>query len=90
MANKITPDQIAQMQTLYASLKTYSAVAKQMGISPATVSRYLKAANTVKTYSSGIEPIPMQDIPSNSISSWGIMTEEEHASYTKWLKEFGR
>ena len=63
MANKITPDQIAQMQTLYASLKTYSAVAKQMGISPATVSRYLKAANAVKTILLALNPFPCKASP---------------------------
>ena len=38
MAKKITPDIIAKMLPLYEELGTYSAVAKELGISAATVS----------------------------------------------------
>ena len=89
MANKITPEQIAQMVSLYAELKTYSAVAKQMGISPATVSRYIKAQNSIKTYTDACpSPRPMENILPQEIRSFGILTNEEHESYLKWIGEF--
>lgn len=89
MANKITPEQIAQMISLYAELKTYSAVAKQMGISPSTVSRYIKAQQSVKTYStSTIVPRPMEQISPQEIRSYGTLTLEEFQNYKEWVKEF--
>ena len=42
MAKKIDNAIIEQIQELYAKLGTYSAVAKELGISASTVSKYLK------------------------------------------------
>lgn len=89
MAAKITPEQISQMVSLYSELKTYSAVAKQMGISPATVSRYIKAQNSIKTYTDACpSPRPMESISPQEIRSFGILTNEERESYLKWVGEF--
>ena len=41
MATKITNDQKIQMNILYKKLKTYSAVAREIGCSPSTVKRYI-------------------------------------------------
>lgn len=41
MANKVTPDDILQMNTLYLELKTYAAVARKTGFSAGTVKKYI-------------------------------------------------
>ena len=41
MATKITQDKIIEINNLYFSLKTYAAVARQLGISPSTVKKYV-------------------------------------------------
>lgn len=90
MAKRITQDQIQQMLTLYSELGTYSAVAKQMGISSSTVSRYIKEASATKTYNESVAPKPIEEIPSLFITSYSELTPEEQASYNEWLGEFGR
>ena len=42
MAKKITNEIIEQMFELYEELGTYSAVAKKLGVSASTVSKYIK------------------------------------------------
>lgn len=41
MANKVTPDDILQMNILYLELKTYAAVARKTGFSAGTVKKYI-------------------------------------------------
>lgn len=85
MAKKITPEQVEQMELLYAELGTYSAVAREMGISAGTVSRYLKEKQAEKAYTtySGLAPC---NLPTASLNlSW---TEDNEASYQDFVKEF--
>jgi len=94
MAQKITKDQIEQMLTLYEQIGTYSGVAKQMGISATTVSRYVKEAKSVVEelvelpHESAAKPI--EEISFASLLTFSTLTKEEQASYNAWLKEFGR
>ncbi len=41
-APRVTPEEIVEMQRLYAKFGTYAAVAREMGRSAATVSRYVQ------------------------------------------------
>ena len=41
-APRITPAEIVEMQRLYRVMGTYTAVAKEIGRSPSTVSRYVQ------------------------------------------------
>lgn len=41
MANKVTPDDILQMNILYLELKTYAAVARKTGFSAGTIKKYI-------------------------------------------------
>lgn len=93
MASRITPEQIEEMVRLYAELKTYSAVAKKMGISPGTVSRYIKDRQNVKTYTSDVaadipQPIDISQISGGSITTFSTLTSQETESYNAWIKEF--
>lgn len=85
MAKKITPEQVEQMELLYAELGTYSAVAREMGISAGTVSRYLKQKSEERTYSSYDGPGPCKWPVSPINYSW---TEKDEASYQEFVKEF--
>lgn len=85
MAKKITPEQVEQMELLYAELGTYSAVAREMGISAGTVSRYLKQKAEERTYSSYDGPAPCA-LPVAPIDfAW---TEKDEVSYQEFVKEF--
>lgn len=85
MAKKITPEQVEQMELLYAELGTYSAVAREMGISAGTVSRYLKQKAEERTYSSYDGPAPCA-LPVAQIDfAW---TEKDEISYQDFVKEF--
>ena len=92
MAQKITQSQIEQMLTLYEQIGTYSGVAKQMGISAATVSRYIKATQfspIIKpTITQTITPKPIEQIDFQSLLTFSNLTQEEQNSYDAWLKEF--
>lgn len=85
MAKKITAEQVEQMELLYAKLGTYSAVAREMGISAGTVSRYLKQKAEERTYSScdGLAPCALPVAPIDF--TW---TEKDEASYQEFVKEF--
>ena len=41
-APRITPEEIIKMQRLYRQLGTYAAVAKEIGRSPSSVSKYVQ------------------------------------------------
>ena len=50
MAKRITQEQISKMAELYEELGTYSAVAKKLGVSASSVSKYLKELNSYKSF----------------------------------------
>lgn len=85
MAKKITPEQVEQMELLYAELGTYSAVAREMGISAGTVSRYLKQKAEERTYSSYDGPAPCFFPVAPVDFTW---TEKDETSYQDFIKEF--
>lgn len=85
MAKKITPEQIEQMELLYAELGTYSAVAREMSISASTVSRYLKQKSEEKTYSTYDGPAPCANPVAPIDCTW---TDKDEASYQEFVKEF--
>ena len=94
MANRITPEQIQEMVRLYAEIGTYSGVAKQMGVSASTVSRYVKEQKSIKTYEAPTaegdipQPKPISEISRDSIITFSTLTPEEKESYAAWIKEF--
>lgn len=47
-ATRITPAEIVEMHHLYAEYGTYAAVARKMGRSASSVSRYIKLKDTPK------------------------------------------
>ena len=88
MAQKITPEQIQAMVQLYSELGTYTAVAKKLGISSSTVSKYLKQVASIRTYSDAPAAKPIEEITAESILSYSCLTDEEKASYQEWMEEF--
>lgn len=94
MAGKrITQEQINEMISLYAELKTYSAVARKMGVTATTVSRYIKENSSIKTYDKAADdtlqqPKDISQIDRDSILTFSFLTQEEKTSYENWLKEF--
>lgn len=87
MANKITPEQIAQMVTLYSTLKSYAAVARQLGVSASTVSKYVKANQETEKITcslyEGPLPIGEQEI---SIENFSVLSDAELASYERMFQ----
>lgn len=90
MAKKITSETIQQMLELYEKLGTYSAVAKKLGVSATTVSKYIKEQNSFKTYSTYSGPSPMENPPQKElIVGFSFLSHAELDSYNDFLKEFG-
>lgn len=89
MAKKIIAEQVEEMIHLYDELGSYSAVAKRVGISAATVSRYIKEQASIKTYSTCVTAKPISEISKESLITFSHLTDEEKQSYNKWIKEFG-
>lgn len=48
MARRVTPQEIVEMNRLYAALGSYAAVGRKLGRSGSTVARYIKLAGTPK------------------------------------------
>lgn len=48
MARRVTPQEIVEMNRLYAELGTYTAVGRRIGRSASTVARYIKLDGTPK------------------------------------------
>lgn len=46
MATRVSPDEIVEMQRLYAQLGSFAAVGRKMGRSGSTVSRYIQLKTT--------------------------------------------
>lgn len=89
MAKKITSEIITQMLELYAELGTYSGVAKKLGVSAATVSKYIKEQNSFKTFSTYSGPMPSDTPPDkDTILGFGFLSHSEIQSYDEWVKEF--
>ena len=89
MAKKITQEIINQMLDLYEELGTYSAVAKKLGVSASTVSKYIKEQNSYKTFSTYNGPMPDDNPPEkNIILGFGFLSPSEKQSYNEWIKEF--
>ena len=90
MAKKITSEIIQQMLGLYEELGTYSAVAKKLGVSATTVSKYIKEQNSFKIYSTYSGPSPMENPPQKElIVGFSFLSHAELDSYNDFLKEFG-
>lgn len=61
-APRVTPEEIVEMQQLYAKLGTYAAVAREMDRSANTVSRYVQ----------------MKGVPQNiRLAVWNLTQEKE-------------
>ena len=89
MAKKITNEIIQQMLELYEELGTYSAVAKKLGVSASTVSKYIKEQNSCKTFSTYCGPMPSDTPPEKEIIlGFGFLSPFEKQSYNEWIKEF--
>ena len=89
MAKRITQEQIAKMAELYEELGTYSAVAKKLGVSASSVSKYLKEQNSCKSFNTYDGPQPSELPPEKEkIIGFGFLSQIEKDSYNEWLKEF--
>ena len=89
MAKRITQEQIAKMAELYEELGTYSAVAKKLGVSASSVSKYLKELNSCKSFNTYDCPQPSEFPPEKEkIIGFGFLSQIEKDSYNEWLKEF--
>ena len=94
MATKVTPEMVQQMITLYKEIGTYSGVAKKIGVSAATVSRYIKEQLSIKTYDAAAlqsnipQPKDISQISRKSIITFSTLTKEEKESYEAWIREF--
>ena len=90
MAKKITQEIINQMLSLYEELGTYSAVAKKLGVSASTVSKYIKEQNSYRTFSTYSGPMPADNPPEkNIIINFSSLSQQEQDSYRSFLKEYG-
>lgn len=89
MAKRITQEQITKMAELYEELGTYSAVAKKLGVSASSVSKYLKELNSYKSFNTYDGPQPSELPPEKEkIIGFGFLSQIEKDSYNEWLKEF--
>lgn len=90
MANKVTQTDITRMNELYLTLKTYAAVAREVGFSASTVSKYIvsgykSVAERLKNrtpFTGEIKPLTPERIDAFKTlrGHWGLMcelTEEE-------------
>lgn len=54
-ASRITPEEIIKMQRLYRQLGTYTAVAKEIGRSPSSVSKYVQMKDVPRNIKIAVE-----------------------------------
>lgn len=90
MATKITETTIKQMQELYAKYGTYVAVAKELGVSASTVSKYLKQIKQqviISTYE-GPRPVANPNYP--IMPNFLLLTPVEKVSYEKIVEELNQ
>jgi hypothetical protein len=79
VANKVTTKDIENMNNLYLELKTYAAVARATGFSPATVKRYIVPDYQIITVvKSNLQPYDIERIiiPEN-LCDWLKLSKEE-------------
>lgn len=65
MANRITPEQIKQINLAYLSCHTYSGAAKAAGVSPSTAKKYIDPnfqAPDANIVFKVVEPLPVNTI----------------------------
>lgn len=85
MAKKITPETAIAMAARYKELGTYTAVAKEFGVSAATASRYIKEQSSIVTFNSYSGPAPSEK--PQDVFSFSFLTKDETASLEKWYDE---
>ena len=59
-APRITPEEIVEMQRLYAILGTYAAVAKEIGRSASSVSKYVQMKDVPRNIRIAVENLSQQ------------------------------
>ena len=60
-APRITPTEIVEMQRLYRELGTYAAVAREMGRSASSVSRYVQMKDVPRNIRIAVENLSMKE-----------------------------
>lgn len=87
----ITQKDVKEMNRLYAELKTYAAVSRATGFSPATVKKYIKADYQIldeSTFKRFDRPLPEFDSTPFRGDDWGhlclLSTEEEQEIRELW------
>lgn len=94
MANKITNEQILEMNRQYLKLKTYAATARAVGISPSTVKKYIipnfvDPDNIIIQHFCGELPQPPIDLFVDN-NTWGellLLSEKEKEDIKLLWKE---
>ena len=97
MVTRITDEQKIEINKLYKIIGTYSGVAKEMGISPSTVKRYIIPAfnmpdeTATKNITIDVEPTPVEEIcpftTEEAIYNSTKITQEEIDELKKLWKE---
>ena len=97
MATRITDEQKIEINKLYKIIGTYSGVAKEMGISPSTVKRYIipdfnmPDETATKNIDINVEPTPVEEIcpftTEEAIYNATKITQEEIDELKKLWKE---
>jgi len=84
MATKITADKIIEINRLYKAKKTYAAVARELGISPGTVKKYVDP-----DFEDIVVDIPKTTISPSSfeVAQFNILTKKELFYLTDEEKE---
>lgn len=59
-AKHISPEEIVEMQRLYRIYGTYAAVAKEMGRSPSSVSKYVQMRDVPRNIKIAVENLSQQ------------------------------
>ena len=89
----ITQKDVKEINRLYAELKTYAAVSRATGFSPATVKKYIKADYQVLDESTFIRfdrPLPEFDSTPFRGDDWGnlcLLSSEEEQEIRELWKE---
>lgn len=74
MATRITQDQIVQINRMYKVKETYAAVARELGMSPATVKKYVDP-----DFEDITEDIPkiVLSLPTFEVAQFNVLTKRE-------------
>lgn len=60
-AKHISPEEIVEMQRLYRVMGTYAAVAKEIGRSPSSVSKYVQMKGVPRNIKIAVENLSQKD-----------------------------